>query len=181
MAWQDRLKEWGNLQAVQQKVGEVCMIWAALDYQIDCITADLLDVAPIQATVIGADRDFSKKCTLVKRLITLGSPGEEWFDEMDDLLTELASKLSPLRNRFIHDMWSFNVENIARIERTVTTKRPQSRQPKTLVADQEFPISLDDMERFCMRGYEILSRLDQLRPALIPWLLRERERLSQTQ
>ena len=52
MAWQDRMKEWENLQATQQKLGEAAMIWAAVDRCFDEIIADYLDLSGAEVAAI---------------------------------------------------------------------------------------------------------------------------------
>jgi hypothetical protein len=168
MAWQDREKEWKNLQTVQQKVGEICMIWATLDFKVDQLLADFLDIGPAQVAALMNGMDFSRKCEAVRKLLVLSGPSPEWIAEIDSIMLDLANGLNKKRNRYVHDMWQFEIDAINRIERKATIQKQQARKSKTLSFDKEIPVTVEEMDALCKRGYAILGRFYALLPALIP-------------
>ena len=180
MAWQDREKEWENLQAVQHKLGEVSMIWSAIDRQIDVVLTDMLDIGPAQTAAIVTGILPTKKCSIISRLLLLGTPSIEWRSQMDKLL-KIIIKWGVDRNRLVHDAWRFEVSDIHRVDARAQTKATQSRKEKQLVFDQVHPVTLEDLDQLCKTGHDILKQLDELCPALVPWLLKRREELFHPQ
>lgn len=179
MAWQDREREWENLRAVQAKLGEISMIWAALDRDLDAILTDMLDIGPAETAAIVTGILPARKCTIIQRLILLACPSPEWGAEVSSILSEISGNFGDLRNRVIHDAWRFSVDEIIRLDPRARSQFAQSHGQKQLVFDTEHPVTLQELDAWCKRGYEMISRLSELQPVLIPWLVQRRAKLSE--
>lgn len=177
MAWQDREKEWKNLQAVQQKLGEVSMVWAMIDRRLDSILTDMLDISHAEAAVLMTGVFPARKCKMISGLITISCPSREWGDKVTSLLNEISNKFGEERNRIVHDIWRFEKDKISRINATAKAEKTPH-QGKRLVFDRSYDVTIKDLENWCARGYIINMELRELRPALLPWLLKKREELS---
>jgi hypothetical protein len=177
MGWQDRKKEWENLQATQQKLGEAAMIWSTVDRCFDEIIADYLDLSGAEVAAIVEGMLAKKKIEVIRRLMLLDAPSAEWVSAMKKALV-LADRFGEARNRLLHDNWRFELEKISRIERRAKKAKAQSHQPETLVVNSRINTSLDELQAICMQGYDALTALGELKPALLDRIIRRREMLS---
>lgn len=177
MAWQDREREWKNLQAVQQKLGEVSMIWAMIDRRLDMLITDILDISHAEAAAVVSGMLPARKCTILLRLIAIDSPGDEWRAEISDLLNDVSGKFGEERNRLVHDSWRFEQDVIQRVDSTAKLEKV-AHKGKVLVFDKTYDVTIEDLKKWCARGYTINHQIGELRPALLPWLLKRREQPS---
>lgn len=78
MSWPDREQEYRNMRLVQQHLGEVSMVWAALDRRLDSLICDMLDISFAETAAIVSGVLLPKKTQIALRLIAIDSPSADW-------------------------------------------------------------------------------------------------------
>jgi hypothetical protein len=146
MAWQDRELEYKNLQAVQSRLGEISMIWAAIDRLLDRMITDMLDISHAEAAAVLSGMLPAKKCEIVQRLIVIDCPDKSWAEKASSVVKEISGSLGPERNRLVHDSWRFDQHNITRIDSTART-HAAPHTGRTLVFDTNHDVTLEDLKK----------------------------------
>lgn len=180
MAWQDREKEHKNLLLVQRHLGEVSMIWAAIDRKLDMLIADILDIGHAETAAIVTGILPTRKAEMLKRLIVISCPGGDWFERMITLLSEISGSFGKERNRLIHDSWRFDIDSITRIDARAKPEQVPFK-GKVLAFDKRISVTIEELKKWSAKGHTILWDIDELHPALLPWLLDKRAELSCSQ
>jgi hypothetical protein len=175
MAWQDRMVEWKNIQEVEQKLGEISMIWSATDRNLNEWVSLFLDISDAEAAAILSGMLPKKKCEIIKRLMVMGCPSDEWSTTALELLAQI-DKWGAVRNRLVHDAWRFNENTIHRIDgRAQIQKVPHN--PAQFQFDEHVIVTKEEMEELCRTGHETLSAMRDLSSPLVFWMLQRREEL----
>ncbi|WP_257543529.1 hypothetical protein [Sphingopyxis sp. DBS4] len=175
MAWQDREREIKTQEGTQRLIGEVCMIWAAIDNDITELMMYVLETGPDQAAILNtALREVAPRCTVLERLLIASSYDEEWVDWLCRMLAKTRDDLSPRRNRYVHDRWFIGMEAMQKRNSQVKTPKPQSYQRRAIVYDEEEIVTVEKLQEWCFDGYDIHEALDQAIHDLRYWYLSER-------
>lgn len=154
MAWQDREKEWEILEATQRALGEVCMVWAALDRLLDHILMAMLDLGEHQTAIITTTiREIPPRCTMIERLLITFEFDDDWSDWLSSIMVLLRDDLGPKRNRYVHDRWLVDASGMTKIDRQVKTPKPQSRQKRQIQFDTSEAVSIEQLTWWCSVGH----------------------------
>ena len=149
------------------------MIWAVIDRKIDMLITDMLYITHAEVAAIVTGLMVGRKAEMLQRLITVSHPGDEWHLKMTALLSDITGNLAEERNRLIHDSYRFDVDEITRIDARARTEKVPFK-GKVLAFDKNHKVTIEDLKKWTAQGYNTVTDLDELRPALLPWLLKKR-------
>lgn len=76
--------------------------------------------------------DLKDQYAAIRMAVACRKLDDGWTDLTTDLVNYVATVLGPLRNRYVHDVWTVDEGQLKRLDFTPKVIRPQSRQPKTL-------------------------------------------------
>jgi hypothetical protein len=119
-------------------LGNLCVVWATIDRQLNDLMAALIGCSPAATACIASAADtVGARCNIMRNLVHEDPINEEWAKLFVKMLTSISGDLAARRNRFVHDYWGFTEGTIVRLDRRATAKRQQSRAPIKLIYDTE--------------------------------------------
>lgn len=141
------------------------MAWSQLDLALVELIANLTDVAPGQAVIFLKGKMIGAKVQVARDLIKFESPGDEWRSKAERVLHTLTNELNPQRNRVIHDIHRFDVDQISRqrVESIASDVDPRST-----------PVTLEELEQIWHGTIRVVDELRELNRETIPWLIDRR-------
>ena len=169
MAWQDREREWKNLNEMQRQIGCVSMAWSQIDLALIELIANLTDLAPGQATIFLKGKMIGAKIEITRDLIKFHAPSGDWSDRAKQALVTLTQDLNPKRNRIIHDIHRFDVDEISRqkVDSIAADFEPDSTK-----------VTIAEMEQLWHQALVIIDELRALAHDVVPWAIEQRNSLS---
>lgn len=87
-------------------IGAVCVNWSSIDASLGFILGIYMKVEPAQWDVATSIIDLSRKCELVKALSFIYDERKS-HNRLAKALNFLDGTLRPIRNRYVHDSYSF--------------------------------------------------------------------------
>lgn len=139
---------------IAQQLGQVCMIWAALDRHLDVLIAHLLNKPVNVARALSSRSDgVGERCEVIRRLLAMEAPSAEYQRWLSSLMKRCGGELAERRNRYVHDMWRVQSDTVHR-----QLRRPQLTASE-IVFDLHVEVTSDELKRF---GYTLTSMLAML-------------------
>lgn len=165
-----RQQETQRLLAHHMSLGELCMTWAALDHMVDALFAPLLQCSKGQvASVVTNVENLSSRCEILKRLIHLEAPSDQWREWFVALLDRVSNELAPLRNRYIHDYWDVKITGITRLDKRAKIGKPQSREAPILTFNTKHVTDPQEVAKLNQRCVAVLVGLSVAGQNLAIW------------
>lgn len=163
----ERLKEHA------EAIGYVSINWTWMEQIIDATLAYLASIPPfsVEAHCITVNADVSDKIKTLRALATHRQISDQWLDQVMALLKSIDEDLRPMRNRVIHDLWQINRktgEVFKTYPRTIV-KRPQSRQPMTLMTEEHTSMTAEEIRRIAQHTFEQTQQLIVLMRQVPGW------------
>lgn len=110
-----------NLADHAVAIGYVCIYWGLIEINLDKMVTYLTQFKDMKTAIIfAANMDIRDKIDLLKALGFANKPDQEWYDEFARTLNIVNGDLRPRRNRYVHDIWTVEDEQILKI--TMKTK-----------------------------------------------------------
>jgi hypothetical protein len=133
----DDLQDQSEMAVVLQHaeaIGMLCIYMATLDHVITIFMERLLEIDETSAACVAASAsDLSQRCEIVRRLVFLKAPSDDWRECVTGLINVIQNEVAPRRNRFVHDDWAVRENEMVRHDRRIKIQRPQSHQPAQLI------------------------------------------------
>lgn len=127
------------------QIGGVCVNWSAIDSTLGFILGKYMKVDEHIGVATGI-LDMNRKCELVKALSFIADDKQR-HKRLVKVLNFLDGELRPIRNRYVHDNYSFFTgENIRKIFKAKIVK-PQAFQ-MALITQEQVNVSADEIESF---------------------------------
>lgn len=173
---------------IARAVGDVCLHWVTIEDVINDLISHLAvyihsdfenpatgDILHITLSQMDVRQKIATSKVLAHHINTPDSPN--FYDQTASLLNYLDNTVRPERNRYVHDYWSVEGEEIIRAKFGAKVHRPQSRQRILSMWSERRYKNLDAAQAFIENlglAYEDLVELDNH----IAWLMSRRDSLS---
>ncbi len=130
------------------RLGDICIVWAVIDSQIDDLLALMLRLDPAQVACIATSADrVASRCQMLIKLAVIEPLDPDWRAWLTGLLNRTQGELADLRNRYVHDRWFLRSGRIVRTDKRATVAKAQSRQPAALQFNREHVTDPSEMSR----------------------------------
>lgn len=150
------------------------MAWAALDCLLDDLFEPLLECSTSQvASLMTNVESIGSRCEMLKRLAICEIPESEYRSWLIAVLERVRSELAPLRNRYIHDRWSVNDQEIVRTDKRAKVRKDQGIRPASLSYDTKHVADPMEVDRFTHRVHIVMTGLSFARLHLHSWRTRK--------
>lgn len=157
-----------NYNAVAQAIGELAMVWAALDAAVDELFEPLLECSDAQVACILVE-NINARCEMVKKLLHVEPLPPKWVEWVEALLGRTSGELASRRNRFIHDNWTINSERATRSDKRAKVGKAQSRQKRALKFRTEHDANVEEIDRLAQQVITVALALKVATKSLRAW------------
>ncbi len=111
-------------------LGRLCIAWAVLDRKLTDFASVLVRGGPeVAACIWSGAENMKPRAEAIKKLLFVVKPpiDPEWIDQALKLVHHATVELGQQRNRYVHDEWFVNEDEIKRIQWGGRLEKPQSR------------------------------------------------------
>ena len=141
-------------------LGRITIYWGTLDRELALLLEALLGTTESQTACLCNELpDVASRCRLIKSLsYTLDVP-QVWRNDLASLCNRLANDISPLRNRYMHDIWVEDRTAMRKIDRRAKITKAQAFKNPELRFDTEERITVDDLDTLAMKIFHDATNL----------------------
>ncbi|CDZ33282.1 Hypothetical protein NGAL_HAMBI1145_17540 [Neorhizobium galegae bv. officinalis] len=128
------------------QIGAICVSWSQIDSCLGIILGHYMKVEAAHTDVATSIIDLPRKCELIKALAFLAEDRKTYL-KLERALNFLDNALRPVRNRYVHDSYSFftgdHIRTIMKAQ-VINTKSFT----KELVTRQKHPVTASELAAF---------------------------------
>ena len=128
------------------QIGAVCVNWSQIDATAGAILGNYMHVPSTHIDLATGIIDLSRKCELIKAFAFLAERRETYI-KLEKALNFLDNDLRPIRNRYVHDSYSFFTGDHIRKAFKTRVANSQSFTKKLITRSVE-PISASELTSF---------------------------------
>lgn len=137
-------------------IGRMSRCWAMLDRELNALLHSILNITAEQLACITTEMsDVAQRCRAVKTTSHTIDVPQAWRSTLTNLCNCVANRLSPARNRHIHDIWYELPDTkgiFRRIDRRVKLTRAQAFQDLVVGFDSEHPITVGEVDELGIKA-----------------------------
>ncbi|TIL35952.1 hypothetical protein [Mesorhizobium sp.] len=128
------------------QIGAICVNWSQIDASLGMILGKYIKVPSEHINVATSVLDLSRKCELIKALAFIAEDRRP-YGKLEKALNFLDSELRPIRNRYVHDSYSFFTgKNTRKVFRTKIVSIQSFK--KELFTKAEHPVTQEELITF---------------------------------
>jgi hypothetical protein len=174
-----------SFEAVFSTIGEVCAIWAEIDFYVGELLHDLYayhDAGRMTQTgsdalgVIIRSMDIRQKADAVRALSLAVKEDPDFFEDTKSAMKEITEELRNARNRLVHDDWVHDAQGgIVQTQYVAKVRRPRPREWALQLRQEtehedasqleahlnRFRVALDNVNFLRHRVVTVITKLDQ--------------------
>lgn len=129
-------------------IGALCMSWSLMEAMLGELVRVLLNLELGQESEsVSGNIDCRDQVQIALAVGFLKKIDDKWFEELKIVLDLIDNDLRNKRNRYVHDLWTFDVTTyvVQKVQWKTVIKRPQARKALELTTLHKTDVSVDDV------------------------------------